>query len=412
MNHTTMDRKVVVTGMDVISALGLNIETNWENLVQGKSGVKRISLFDPSDLQTQIAAEVPMNFEDLAREYIRKRSARQMTRVTQFCFTCAKAAVEKSGIDFSRVDKTRCAVIMGVVNTGNSSVEKGTTIQNAILKSMNNSMSAWISLEYKLLGPNYTVTTACASSAYAIGLGYDLIQSNKADIVIVGGADSIINPEEIRGFNELFALSVENDLPEKASKPFSLNRDGFVIGEGAGVLILESEESALARNATIVAEIPGYALTSEAYNIMAPMNDGEGMAQTMELALQNSSLEPADIQYINSHGTSTILNDQYETRAIKKVFQEQAFQIPVSSLKSMIGHTIGAAGAIEAAITIMSMLKETVTPTINYEKDPELDLDFVPNKARKHPITHALSNSFAFGGHNASIVLKKYDTFE
>jgi len=407
-----MDRKVVVTGMDVISALGLNIETNWENLVQGKSGVKRISLFDPSDLQTQIAAEVPMNFEDLAREYIRKRSARQMTRVTQFCFTCAKAAVEKSGIDFSRVDKTRCAVIMGVVNTGNSSVEKGTTIQNAILKSMNNSMSAWISLEYKLLGPNYTVTTACASSAYAIGLGYDLIQSNKADIVIVGGADSIINPEEIRGFNELYALSVENDPPEKASKPFSKSRDGFVIGEGAGILILESEEFALARKATIIAEITGYALTSEAYNIMAPMNDGEGMAQTMELALQNSNLEPADIQYINAHGTSTILNDRYETLAIKKVFQEQAYQIPVSSLKSMIGHTIGAAGAIEVAITIMSMLKETVTPTINYEKDPELDLDFVPNKARKHPITHAISNSFAFGGHNASIVLKKYDTFK
>ncbi len=407
-----MNRKVVVTGMDVISALGLNLDTNWENLVQGKSGVKRISLFDPSDLQTQIAAEVPMNFEDLAREYIRKRTARQMTRVTQFCFTCAKVAVEKSGIDFSSVDKTRCAVIMGVVNTGNSSVEKGTTIQNAILKSMNNSMSAWISLEYKLLGPNYTVATACASSAYAIGLGYDLIQSNKADIVIVGGADSIINPEEIRGFNELFALSVENDPPEKASKPFSKSRDGFVIGEGAGVLILESEEFALARKATIIAEITGYALTSEAYNIMAPMNDGEGMAQTMELALQNSNLKPADIQYINTHGTSTILNDRYETLAIKKVFQEQAYQIPISSLKSMIGHTIGAAGAIEAAITIMSMLKETVTPTINYEKDPELDLDFVPNKARKHPITHALSNSFAFGGHNASIVLKKYDTFE
>ncbi len=407
-----MDRKVVVTGMDVVSALGLNIETNWENLVQGKSGVKRISLFDPSDLQTQIAAEVPLNFEDLAREYIRKRSARQMTRVTQFCFTCAKAAVEKSGIDFSHVDKTRCAVIMGVVNTGNSSVEKGTTIQNAILKSMNNSMSAWISLEYKLLGPNYTVTTACASSAYAIGLGFDLIQSNKADIVIVGGADSIINPEEIRGFNELYALSVENDPPEKASKPFSKSRDGFVIGEGAGVLILESEEFALARKATIVAEISGYALTSEAYNIMAPMNDGEGMAHTMKLALQNSNLKPTDVQYINAHGTSTILNDRYETLAIKKIFQEQAYQIPVSSLKSMIGHTIGAAGAIEAAITIMSMLKETVTPTINYEKDPELDLDFVPNKARKHPITHAISNSFAFGGHNASIVLKKYDTFK
>jgi 3-oxoacyl-[acyl-carrier-protein] synthase II len=406
-----MDRKVVVTGMNVISALGLNIEENWENLVRGNSGVKRISLFDPSDLQTQIAAEVPEDFDDLARAYIRKRSARQMTRVTQFCFACAREAVEKSGIDFSRVDKTRCAVIMGVVNTGNSSVEKGTTIQNAILKSMNNSMSAWISLEYKLLGPNYTVSTACASSAYAIGLGYDLIQSDRADLVIVGGADSIINPEEIQGFNELYALSIENDPPEKASKPFSKNRDGFVIGEGAGVLILESEESALARKAIIFAEIPGYALTSEAYNIMAPMNDGEGMAHTMELALRNSNLKPADVQYINAHGTSTILNDRYETLAIKKVFQEQAFLIPVSSLKSMIGHTIGAAGAIEAAITIMSIMKETVTPTINYEKDPELDLDFVPDQARKHSIVHAISNSFAFGGHNASIVLKKYNTF-
>ncbi len=405
-----MDRKVVVTGMNVISALGLNIETNWQNLVQGKSGVKRISLFDPSDLQTQIAAEVPVDFDDLAREYIRKRSARQMTRVTQFCFSCAKEAVAKSGIDFAHVDKTRCAVIMGVVNTGNSSVEKGTTIQNAILKSMNNSMSAWISLEYKLLGPNYTVTTACASSAYAIGLGYDLIKSDRADIVIVGGADSIINPEEIRGFNELYALSVENDPPEKASKPFSLNRDGFVIGEGAGVLILESEASALERKATIFAEIPGYAITSEAYNIMAPMNDGEGMAYTMKLALQNSNLKPDDIQYINAHGTSTTLNDRYETLAIKKVFQEQAYQIPVSSLKSMIGHTIGAAGAIEAAITILSIREGTVTPTLNYEKDPELDLDFVPDKARKHPITHAISNSFGFGGHNASIILKKYNS--
>ncbi len=406
-----MDRKVVVTGMDVISALGLNIEKNWENLIQGRSGVKRISLFDPSDLQTQIAAEVPSEFDDLAGTYIRKRSARQMTRVTQFCFSCAKAAVERSGIDFSVVDKTRCAVIMGVVNTGNSSVEKGTTIQNAILKSMNNSMSAWISLEYKLLGPNYTVTTACASSAYAIGLGYDLIKTDKADIVIVGGADSIINPEEIRGFNELFALSVENDPPEKASKPFSVTRDGFVIGEGAGVLILESEASAHAREATIYAEIPGYALTSEAYNIMAPMNDGEGMAHTMELALRNSHLKPDDIQYINAHGTSTILNDRYETLAIKKLFQDRAYQIPVSSLKSMIGHTIGAAGAIEAAITIMSILKETVTPTINYDKDPELDLDFVPDKARRQTITHAISNSFGFGGHNASIILKKYNTF-
>ena len=403
-----MNRKVVVTGMNVISALGLNLESNWDNLIRGRSGVKRISMFDPSDLQTQIAAEVPAEFDELAKQFIRKRSARQMTRVSQMCYTCAKNAVEKSSVDFNQMDKTRIAVIMGCVNTGNSSVEKGTTIQNSILKSMNNSMSAWISLEYQLLGPNYTVATACASSAYAIALGHDLIKTDKADIVIAGGADSIINPEEIRGFNELYALSVENNPPAKASKPFSKSRDGFVIGEGAGVIILESEESARKRNADIFAEIPGYALTSEAYNIMAPMKDGKGMAHTMNQALINSNLKPDDIQYINAHGTSTILNDRYETLAIKQIFNDYAYQIPVSSLKSMIGHTIGAAGVIEAAITIMSIINETLTPTINYEKDPELDLDFVPDKSRKHRIIHALSNSFAFGGHNASIVLKKY----
>lgn len=395
--------------MNVISSLGLDIESNWENAVQGNSGVKRISLFDPSDLQTRIAAEVPPEFEDLVAERIRKRTAKQMTRVTQMCFICAKEAVENSSIDFEKFDKTRCAVIIGVVNTGNSSVEKGTTIQNAILKSMNNSVSAWISMEYQLTGPNYTVATACASSAYAIGFGYDLIRSDRADIVIVGGADSIINPEEIRGFNELYALSVENDPPEKASKPFSINRDGFVIGEGAGILILESEKSAKARNARIYAEILGYALSSEAFNIMAPMKEGIGMTHTMELALRNTNLKPEDIQYINAHGTSTILNDRYETLAIKKVFQDHAYHIPVSSLKSMIGHTIGAAGVIEAAISILSIVNNRVTPTINYQKDPDLDLDFVPDKAKDHQITHAISNSFAFGGHNASIVLKKYE---
>ncbi|UCG27313.1 MAG: beta-ketoacyl-[acyl-carrier-protein] synthase family protein [Bacteroidales bacterium] len=403
-----MNRKVVVTGINIISSLGLDIVTNWENAVRGISGVKRISLFDPGGLQTQIAAEVPSEFEYLVNQNIRKRSARQMTRVTQMCFVCAREAVEKSQIDFERFDKTRCAVIVGVVNTGNSSVEKGTTIQNAILKSMNNSMSAWISMEYRLMGPNYTVATACASSAYAIGFGYDLISSDRADIVIVGGADSIINPEEIRGFNELYALSVSNDPPEKASRPFSINRDGFVIGEGAGILVLESEKSALARNARIYAEVLGYALTSEAFNIMAPMKEGIGMASTMELALKNTKLKPEDIQYINAHGTSTILNDRYETLAIKKVFQDHAYRIPVTSLKSMIGHTIGAAGVIEAAITILSIINKKVTPTINYQKDPELDLDFVPDKAKEHEITHALSNSFAFGGHNASIVLKRY----
>ena len=273
---------------------------------------------------------------------------------------------------------------------------------------MNNSMSAWISLEYKLWGPNFTVSSACSSSAYAIGIAYEMIKSGAADIIITGGADSAINREEIDGFNELYALSVNNN-PEKACCPFSRDRDGFVIGEGAGIIILESEKSALNRNAKIYAELAGYALTSEAYNIMAPMKDGEGISHTIENAIKNSSVKPEDVEYINAHGTSTTLNDKYETMAIKKVFGDLAYKIPVSSTKSMIGHTIGAAGAIEGVVTIMSMNNSIITPTIHLDiPDPELDLDFVPNKARKQVINCALSNSFAFGGHNASLVFKKY----
>jgi 3-oxoacyl-[acyl-carrier-protein] synthase II len=351
--------RVVVTGMDIITSLGLNLETSWNNLVEGKSGVKKISLFDASENQTQFAAEIPAEFEELWPTYIKKRSADQMTRITKACFVSAKQAVNMSGLDFETMDKNRCAVILGVVTTANSSSEKGTTVQNRILKSMNNAMSAWISLEFKLQGPNFTVASACAS--------------------------------------------------EKASKPFSKNRDGFVIGEGAGILILESLSHAQARHATILAEMAGYAISSEAYNIMAPMKDGEGIAHTIDLALKNSGLQIGDIDYINAHGTSTMLNDKYETMAIKRVFGEKAYQIPVSSSKSMIGHTIGAAGAIELVITVQSMLQGILTPTINLdEPDPELDLDYVPNQARKKEINCAVSNSFAFGGHNAVLIIKKF----
>ena len=274
---------------------------------------------------------------------------------------------------------------------------------------MNNAIPAWIALKYNLQGPNFTVSTACSSSAYAITLGYDLIKNNNADLVIVGGADSTLNPEEISGFNNLYALSTVNEKPEKASKPFSKDRDGFVIGEGAGILILESLESAQKRNAKIHAEIVGHANTCEAYNIIAPMKNGEGMAKTIELAIKNSGIKKEDIDYINAHGTSTELNDRFETMAIKKVFGEYAYKIPVSSSKSMIGHTIGGAGAIESIITIMSINNELLTPTINYDiPDPELDLDYVPNNSKSHKINYALSNSFAFGGHNSTIVFKKY----
>jgi 3-oxoacyl-[acyl-carrier-protein] synthase II len=404
-----MADRVLITGMNVISSLGLDLQSNWENLLLGKSGVKRIALFDPAGLQTQIAAELPDNFEEYAEGKIKKRIARQMTRVSRMCFVCAQEAIIKTIIDSEKTDRSRVAVILGVVNTGNSSVEKDTDAKNRIIKSMNNAMSAWISIEYGFTGPNFTVSTACASSAYAIGLGHDLIKSGQADIVITGGADSIINPEEIEGFNELYALSTENHHPEKASCPFSKNRDGFVIGEGAGIMILESESSALGRNAEIYGELAGYAFTNEGYSIMAPQKEGEGMAKTMEFAIKNSGIDKTEIGYINAHGTSTTLNDKFETMAIKSVFGDQAYRIPVSSNKSMIGHTVGAAGVIEGIFTVLSILYGKIPPTINLDQpDPELDLDYVPNIARNSYVKAALSNSFAFGGHNVTLVFRKH----
>lgn len=404
-----MNNKVVITGFNMLNALGLDWEESWKNIVDGKSGVKKITLFDASQNQTQIAAELPTGFTAKAEEIIKKRISKQMTRVTQMCYVCASEAVEKNNIDFEKINKRRVGVIIGVVNTGDSSTEEGTDPKNLIIKRMNNAMSAWIGMRYNIEGPNFTTSSACSSSAYAIALGFDMIKSGRADMMIVGGADSIINKEEIAGFNELFALAVANDKPEKASCPFSKNRDGFVIGEGAGILILESEEHAKSRGAKIYAELVNYAFTNESYNIMAPKPNGEGMAESMELALQYAGIKPEEVNYINAHGTSTMLNDMYETMAIKKVFGEKAKSIPVSSTKSMIGHTIGAAGAIESVVCVLSIKDNIVPPTINLdEPDPELDLDFVPNKSRQHKVNVAISNSFAFGGHNVTLVFKNY----
>ncbi len=405
-----MAKKVVVTGLNMITALGLNWEETWKNIQEGKSGIKRISLFDASENQTQIAAELPNEFAEKSSEIIKKRLAKQMTRVTQMSYVCAIEAIEKHHIDFDQLNRKRIGVILGVVNTGDSSTEQGTNSKNLILKRMNNAMPAWIGMHYNIEGPNFTTSSACSSSAFALALGYDTIKSGRADMMIVGGADSIINKEEIEGFNEIYALSVANDTPEKASCPFSKNRDGFVIGEGAGIMILESEESAKARGAKIYAELADYAFTNESYNIMAPKPDGEGMADTIELALQNAGISKDEVSYINAHGTSTMLNDMYETQAIKKVFGEKAYKIPVSSTKSMTGHTIGAAGAIEGIISVLALHDGVIPPTINYdEPDPELDLDYVPNKARKQDLNVVLSNSFAFGGHNATLVFRKYN---
>jgi len=384
--------------------------STWDALVKGTSCVHTISRFSCDALETKIAAQVDTDsFSLLASQYCRKRLLKQMTLVTRMGLVAAIQAVNDSGIDFSQCDKRRVAVILGVVNAGYNSLE-AETANDRIVKAMANAPSAWISLQYGIEGPNFPISTACASSAYAMAYAYEMIASGSVDIVITGGTDSTLCPEEIRGFNEILALSTKNDTPETACRPFTLSRDGFVMGEGAGVLIFESEEHARKRGARVYAEIAGYALTSEAYNIVAPKPDGEGMAKTMTDALSHAGVAIDAIQYVNAHGTSTPLNDKYETFALKKVFRDYAKKIAVSSTKSMIGHTIGAAGAIEGITTVMSIKHGIITPTINYdEPDPELDLDYVPNKAVEKDVRVALSNSFGFGGHNATLVFKKYE---
>jgi 3-oxoacyl-[acyl-carrier-protein] synthase II len=321
----------------------------------------------------------------------------------------ANEAIKDSGIDFDKYDKVRIAVIMGVITTSYNEMERELSDSSIIVKTMPNAPSAWISISYGLEGPNFNVSTACASSSYAIGLGHQMIKANMADIVIVGGADSHISPECIRGFNQILAMSTKNDTPQAASCPFSLNRDGFVMGEGAGVMVLESEKIAIARGAKVYGELAGYAITSEATDITAPKENGVGMAKTMRMALENAGVNIDEVDYINAHGTSTYLNDKYETMAIKECFGERAKQISVSSSKSMLGHSLAAAGVVEGIVTVMSVKNKILTPTINLnEKDPELDLDYVPNHSKERDVRVALSNSFGFGGHNATLVIKGY----
>ncbi|NUM34734.1 MAG: beta-ketoacyl-[acyl-carrier-protein] synthase family protein [Candidatus Brocadiae bacterium] len=404
-----MERKVVVTGLYMMNSLGMDIKTSWENIVAGKSGIRNITLFDTTQFATKIAGEVPGDVEEYIKKYCKKHTIKQMARGTKMCFMTAKEAVKDSGVDFEKLDKERCSVVLGVIGTGFSKIYEEKDPSNRILRTMDNAMPAWISLEYKLEGPNFTIATACSSASYAMSYGFDLIRSNRADVVVTGGASANITPEEIGGFNEVYALSTANAVPEKASKPFSKDRDGFVMSEGAGILVLEAEEVAKARGAKIYAELIGYGLSSEAYNIMAPMKDGYGMAKTMEMAIKHAKINKEQVDYINAHGTSTQLNDLYETMAIKKVFGEQAYKIPISGSKSMIGHTLAAAGAMGSVITVLSIHNKTITPTINYDPDPELNLDYIPNQSREKDVKIALVNSYAFGGHNATMVFKKYE---
>lgn len=404
-----MQRRVLVTGLNMVTALGVDLDSTWEGLVEGRNGVRGITLFDASACPVRFAGQVPSEFDGYFRERCSRRMANQMPRAVKLGYVCAKEAVAQSGIDFGGCDRSRCAVVFGAADTGHSCVYDD---KYWIMKTMPHGVAAWVSMEYKLRGPSFTVSAACTSSAYALAYAADLIKSDRADVVIAGGAAAIINPEHINGFCELGALSTQNDSPETASRPFSLDRDGFVIGEGAGVLILESDRSAEARGAEPLAELAGYAMTNEAHNIMAPGPDGVGMAETMELALADAGVDLEGVDYLNAHGTSTPLNDRYETMAMKQVFGDRAYEIPISSAKSMIGHTAAACGAVEGAITVMSLKTGVLTPTVNHVPDPELDLDYVPNSAREQQIDVALSNSFGFGGCNATLVFRRIQNHE
>ena len=414
-------RRVVITGLGAITPLGQTVKETWENLVRGKSGVGYIDRFDTSNLPVKIAAQI-RNFDPLKRLSQKEAGVpiKKLDLFSIYALWAAEEAIEDSALLKGPFDPDRVGVIIasgiGGVETLEREIIVGYTkgydrISPYLIPMMIPDMaSGLIAIKYRFKGPNYCTISACASSAHAIGDAFRLIRYGDADVMIVGGSEAPIIPTAVAGFSSMKALSTRNDEPEKASRPFDRDRDGFVMGEGAAVLVLEEYEHAMRRGAKIYAELVGYGATADAYHITAPCVDGEGAIKCMLRALEDAKLSPDEVDYINAHGTSTKLNDAVETLAIKKVFGERAYKIPVSSTKSMIGHLLGAAGAIEALATIMTIHTGIIHPTINYENsDPECDLDYVPNEARKKEVNVAISNSFGFGGHNVCLVFKKFE---
>lgn len=410
-----MRERVVVTGMGAISPLGLNVQELWDGLCAGNSGVDRIDKFDVKDFPTQIAGcikgFVPEN-------YIEKKEARRMDRFTQLAVAACKEAIEDAKLDLDDLNKERFGVILGtgiggieiLENQVNVFYNKGPSRVSPFLIPMMiaNMAAGQISIDTGAKGINFTIVTACAASANALGEAFKTIQAGLADVIISGGSEAPITPTSLAGFCSMKAMSTANDIPHAASKPFDAQRDGFVMSEGAGILILESYSHAIARSASILAEIVGYGVTADAYHITAPSPAGEGGARAMRDALLNAKVDPYLVGYINAHGTSTPYNDKYETCAIKSVFKDHAYIVPISSTKSMTGHLMGAAGGLEAIISIKTLRNQFAPPTINYTTpDPECDLDYLPNKGRKISAEYALSNSFGFGGHNVSLLFKK-----
>ncbi|GAV23688.1 beta-ketoacyl-ACP synthase II [Carboxydothermus pertinax] len=410
-------KRVVVTGLGLITPLGIGIKKNWENLMKGVSGIKEVTAFDATGFSTRIAAEVRV-FDPLL--FIDKKEARRMDRFTQFAVAATKMAIDDADLDLEKIERERAGVFIGSGVGGIKTLEE----QAAVLREKGpdrvspffvpmmiaNMAGGQIAITFGLTGPNETVVSACASGANAVGDAFRYLQRGEGDIAIAGGAEASITPLAFAGFCSMKAMSTRNDEPEKASRPFDKARDGFVMGEGAGILVLETLEHALARNARIYGEIVGYGVTSDAYHITAPDPDGKGAARAMELALKDARLTPEDINYINAHGTSTPLNDKVETMAIKRVFGAHAYKLMVSSTKSMTGHLLGAAGGIETIYSVLAVYNDQVPPTINYEEPEEgLDLDYVPNVGRDAKVYAALSNSLGFGGHNVSLIVKKFN---
>ncbi|WP_167495799.1 beta-ketoacyl-ACP synthase II [Desulfosediminicola ganghwensis] len=411
-----MNRRVVVTGIGLVTPIGTGVDKAWKNLIAGESGVDRITRFDASEFQVQIAAEVT-DFD--SKEFIEPKKAKHLDLFVQYGLAAAKMAVEDSGFEVSDENCERVGVITGCGMGGLPTITKYHQVMLErgakrispffIPMAIPNMPSGHISMEIGSKGPNLTLTTACAAGTHAVGEAYRHIKYGMSDVIVTGGMEGVICELGIGGFSAMKALSTRNDDPKAASRPFDKDRDGFIMSEGSGILILEDLEHARARGAKIYAEVVGYGLSSDAYHIAAPPEDGEGGQRAMKMALRDAGLAPEDIDYVNAHGTSTPLNDRCETTAIKSVFGEHAYKLAISSTKSMTGHMLGAAGGIESAFLALSIYNQVAPPTINHaEPSPECDLDYVPNTAREMEINAAISNSFGFGGTNAVVAMKKF----
>jgi 3-oxoacyl-[acyl-carrier-protein] synthase II len=412
-----LKRRVVFTGVGLVTPVGVGIDNVWKRLLNGESGIAPLTRFDCGQHDTKIAGEVK-NLK--ADEYMSVKELKRMDLFIQYALAATKIAMNDSCLDMTKEDAERAGVVVGTGLGGLPTLEKyhsiylergpGRISPFFIPMLIANEAPGHIAITHGLKGPNLSIVTACATGAHSIGEAMRIIQYGDADMMVAGGCEANITPLTVGGFNAMKALSTRNDEPQRASRPFDKDRDGFVVAEGAGIVILEELEHAKARGAKIYAELIGYGYNGDAYHITAPCPDGDGFIRCMKMALKDAGLTPDAVNYINAHGTSTDLNDQTETLAIKKVFGERAYKIPVSSTKSMTGHLLGAAGAIEAIFTILAIRDQVCPPTINYETpDPDCDLDYVPNHARKHEIDIALSNSFGFGGTNCVLAIKRFN---